>query len=127
MACFFNCTRLEFVDNEGDFSVKTLLIYLISIYQMSISGGLVMFFGEGCFKYPTCSEYAKEAIAKFGPIFGLGLFLRRVVSFGENPLNLFPALKPGLFTNLNIICYTPLWKRQKTNGPKKYIKNIDVS
>ena len=47
-------------------------VKLISIYQRYISSGL----GYHCKFYPTCSEYTKQAVDKYGIIKGniLGLF-----------------------------------------------------
>lgn len=47
-------------------------VKLINIYQKYISPGL----GHHCKFYPTCSEYTKQAVDKYGIIKGniLGLF-----------------------------------------------------
>lgn len=47
-------------------------VKLINIYQRYISSGL----GNHCKFYPTCSEYTKQAVDKYGIIKGniLGLF-----------------------------------------------------
>ena len=47
-------------------------VKLINIYQRYISSGL----GHHCKFYPTCSEYTKQAVDKYGIINGniLGLF-----------------------------------------------------
>jgi len=37
-----------------------------------------MIFGGGCRFYPTCSNYAKQAIERYGLIKGGGLALKRV-------------------------------------------------
>lgn len=41
-------------------------IFLIEIYQKHISAS----FGKRCIFYPTCSEYTKQAILKYGLIVG---------------------------------------------------------
>ncbi|MEG2602856.1 MAG: membrane protein insertion efficiency factor YidD [Carnobacterium sp.] len=41
-------------------------IKLIEFYQKQIS----VFFGKRCIYYPTCSEYTKQAIEKYGLIKG---------------------------------------------------------
>lgn len=61
-------------------SILKILIYmprklemlLIEFYQRHISKGL----GKRCIYYPTCSEYTKQAIDKYGIIRGnvLGIF-----------------------------------------------------
>ena len=50
-------------------------IGLILLYQYTLSG----FVGSHCRHQPTCSEYAYEAVARFGLIPGSWLALRRVV------------------------------------------------
>lgn len=47
-------------------------IYLIELYQKYISPSL----GKNCRFYPTCSEYTRQAVDKYGIIKGnlLGLF-----------------------------------------------------
>jgi hypothetical protein len=43
-----------------------LLKLTLSIYQTTLSLFLSTFFGRGCRYTPTCSEYAKDAITKYG-------------------------------------------------------------
>lgn len=50
------------------------LIWLIRAYQLAISPML----GNRCRFFPSCSEYAMEALEKHGPVRGLWLGLRRV-------------------------------------------------
>lgn len=40
---------------------------------------LRLVFGPGCRYQPTCSNYTKEAVEKYGPIKGLFLGLKRVL------------------------------------------------
>ena len=54
--------------------MKTILLALIRIYQLSFS----MLFGRGCRYLPTCSDYAREAIEKHGGRRGFLLALARV-------------------------------------------------
>jgi putative membrane protein insertion efficiency factor len=54
--------------------MKTLLRWLIRAYQYTLRPLL----GAHCRFYPSCSEYALEAIEKHGVIRGLGLAFRRV-------------------------------------------------
>lgn len=51
---------------------RKIEIKLIELYQKYISTGL----GHHCKYYPTCSEYTKQAVDKYGIIKGnvLGLF-----------------------------------------------------
>lgn len=46
---------------------KKIGIFLIEIYQRYISS----FFGKRCIFYPTCSEYTKQAIIKYGFLIGI--------------------------------------------------------
>ena len=51
------------------------LILPIRFYQVCISPLL----GPSCRFTPTCSEYARQAILKHGPIKGLGLAIWRIL------------------------------------------------
>lgn len=63
--------------------MNTLLSLLITIYQRVFSPdtgllrGLYPFRG-GCVMYPTCSEYMKLAIAKYGVLKGSALGILRI-------------------------------------------------
>ena len=54
---------------------KKVEIKLIEIYQKYISPGL----GNHCKFYPTCSEYTKQAVDKYGIIKGNILGLIRIM------------------------------------------------
>lgn len=58
--------------------MKTAIIYIINGYQKVISQPLRQLFGGGCRFYPTCSDYAKQAINKHGLIKGGGMAFRRI-------------------------------------------------
>lgn len=51
-----------------------LLIGLIRVYQIALSP----YFGSQCRFSPTCSEYAKEAVARHGALKGAWLAVRRI-------------------------------------------------
>lgn len=53
---------------------QRLLRGAIRIYQIALSP----YFGNQCRFYPTCSEYAMEAIAKHGALKGSWLAIRRI-------------------------------------------------
>ncbi|NTV94386.1 MAG: membrane protein insertion efficiency factor YidD [Thiobacillus sp.] len=53
---------------------QRLLIGAIRVYQIALSP----YFGSQCRFYPTCSEYAKEAVAKHGALKGAWLAVRRI-------------------------------------------------
>ncbi|MBP9688591.1 MAG: membrane protein insertion efficiency factor YidD [Bacteroidia bacterium] len=63
-------------------------IVLIKIYQVLISPYLP----NACRYTPTCSEYAKQAFIKYGPLKGFWLSLKRISSchpwggHGHDPL-----------------------------------------
>lgn len=54
--------------------MKKILIMLIEFYQKAISPYLP----RSCRFYPTCSQYAKEAIDRYGSLKGLILAIRRI-------------------------------------------------
>ncbi len=58
--------------------MKKLLLFLIKIYKKFISP-IFDFFGVKCKYYPTCSEYSKQAIEKYGCFKGILLSLKRVL------------------------------------------------
>ncbi len=55
--------------------MKALLIKVIEWYQGWISGLLK----PSCVFYPSCSEYTKQAIDKYGAIKGVFLGARRIL------------------------------------------------
>ena len=55
--------------------MKTLCIVLIRFYQLFISP----LFTPTCRFYPTCSQYAIEAIQKKGVLRGVWLAIKRIV------------------------------------------------
>lgn len=84
--------------------MKTLLLALIRIYQLSFS----MLFGRSCRYLPTCSDYASEAIEKHGAWRGFLLGLARVSRchpWGGDGFDPVPDIYEG-----------PVW-RQRKRGP----------
>ncbi|MCC6134890.1 MAG: membrane protein insertion efficiency factor YidD [Candidatus Contendobacter sp.] len=55
--------------------MRTVLIALIRVYQWLISPWL----GNHCRFYPSCSEYAREAIERYGAVRGVWLAIRRLL------------------------------------------------
>jgi putative membrane protein insertion efficiency factor len=51
---------------------------LINLYQNTFSRILSLLFGSGCRYNPTCSEYARLAVARHGILAGTFLALKRV-------------------------------------------------
>ena len=58
--------------------MKKICIYLIEFYQMNISK-ILEYKNIKCKYYPTCSEYTKQAIEKYGVIKGIGLGFIRIL------------------------------------------------
>ena len=55
--------------------LKNIFLALIWFYQSAISPWL----GPNCRYKPTCSEYARQAIVKYGPVKGSWLALKRIL------------------------------------------------
>ncbi len=64
--------------------MKKLLIWLITFYQKNISKWFKSK-NINCKFYPTCSEYTKQAIEKYGVFKGLFLGINRILKC--NPLS----------------------------------------
>jgi uncharacterized protein len=58
--------------------VRLMLIGLIRLYQFTLSGWL----GGQCRFYPSCSNYAAEAIARHGTLRGVALATWRLARCG---------------------------------------------
>ncbi|MDD5708755.1 MAG: membrane protein insertion efficiency factor YidD [Kiritimatiellae bacterium] len=56
------------------YSVGNVLVALIRVYQKCLSP----FLGENCRFYPSCSQYAIDAVRTHGSIVGLGYALWRL-------------------------------------------------
>jgi len=54
--------------------MKTVLLALLRGYQYVLRPML----GSNCRFYPSCSDYAREAIEQYGPLRGVWLAIRRV-------------------------------------------------
>ena len=54
--------------------MKSVFLVLIDGYRLLLSP----FFGTQCRFYPTCSAYAREAIAVHGPLRGSWLAVKRI-------------------------------------------------
>ena len=60
---------------QGDAAMKTALLFLIRFYRAAISP----LFPPSCRYVPTCSQYAMEAIGKYGAAKGGWLALKRIL------------------------------------------------
>jgi putative membrane protein insertion efficiency factor len=58
--------------------MKKIFTFSLAAYKNTLSWILKILFGGGCRFQPTCSEYAKESIERFGPFKGTSLALRRL-------------------------------------------------
>jgi putative membrane protein insertion efficiency factor len=54
--------------------MKTLLLLLLRAYKLGISP----FLGQNCRFYPSCSDYAAEAVREHGALHGSALAARRL-------------------------------------------------
>lgn len=72
--------------------MKKILIFLLKSYQKFISPMFQMV-GIHCKYYPSCSEYMKQAIERYGCVKGLYLGIKRLLRCnpfskgGYDPLN----------------------------------------
>lgn len=58
--------------------MKNVFLFFINFYKKYISQ-IFEYSGIRCKYYPTCSEYTKEAIQKYGTIKGSFLGLKRIL------------------------------------------------
>ncbi len=60
---------------KGRITIKYLILFFIRIYQYTLSPVM----GGACRFYPSCSEYAYEAVKRYGAIKGSILALKRIL------------------------------------------------
>ena len=71
-----------------------LLRGLVRLYQLGVSPYLPM----SCRYHPTCSDYARQALSRYGPVAGSWLALRRIArchpwgGHGHDPV---PTMAPN--------------------------------
>lgn len=58
--------------------MKKIFLLIIRLYKKFISP-ILSFFGFHCKYYPTCSEYTKQAIEKYGILKGSFLGAKRIL------------------------------------------------
>lgn len=58
--------------------MKRILIYFLNKYQKHISP-IIKSTGNNCKYYPSCSEYMKQAIEKYGCIIGVFKGIKRIL------------------------------------------------
>ena len=62
--------------------MKKVVTAIISLYQKTLSPDTGVFAfrpGTTCTFYPTCSEYTKQAVTKYGAIKGIFMGCRRIL------------------------------------------------
>ncbi len=59
--------------------IKNLIVRFIEFYQRIISPFISVYLGFNCRFYPSCSEYTKQAIRKYGLLRGFFLGLKRIL------------------------------------------------
>ena len=55
--------------------MKKICIFLINVYKKTLSPVI----GNSCRFTPTCSEYTKQAIEKYGVLKGIWLGIKRIL------------------------------------------------
>lgn len=60
---------------QGQYTMKFLLIGLIRVYRLLISP----LFPPSCRFQPTCSQYALDAVERFGSIRGSWMAIKRIL------------------------------------------------
>lgn len=59
--------------------MKNILLFILTFYKRFISSFIVSLFGPSCRHQPTCSEYAYQAIEKYGVFKGGILAVKRIL------------------------------------------------
>jgi len=75
----------------GGTPVRWVMLALIRLYQLTLSGWL----GGQCRFYPSCSQYAREAIKIHGAWRGSGLATWRILRCGPFTGGGFDPVRPG--------------------------------
>jgi uncharacterized protein len=60
---------------QNTFTMKFLVLDLLSVYKMFLSP----FLPQACRFEPTCSDYARQAVEKYGAMRGTWMGLRRIL------------------------------------------------
>jgi uncharacterized protein len=85
-------TRLRAALRVGGAPARFLLISLIHLYRLTLGAML----GGQCRFYPSCSDYAEEAIRSRGAVQGSLFALWRIARCGPlTPGGIDPAPRPG--------------------------------
>jgi putative membrane protein insertion efficiency factor len=80
VAAFGRKPHSPFLQSGGLPTAATILIFLIRVYQLTLSPALTLLFGPaaGCRFTPTCSQYAMEAVRARGAVAGSWLAAKRI-------------------------------------------------
>jgi putative membrane protein insertion efficiency factor len=54
--------------------MRQVLVFFIRVYQRASK-----YMPKVCRYYPSCSEYAAQAILRYGPVKGVGMAARRIL------------------------------------------------
>ena len=71
----YNSNKMDYAKDNVGMMLKKIIIFLISGYRRLISP----LFPPSCRFQPTCSQYAMEAIEKFGAFRGSWLAIKRIL------------------------------------------------
>ena len=91
--------------------MRSLTILLINLYKTFISSPLKFIFGSGCRFIPTCSDFTRQAVQRYGVIKGGWLGVKRFVKCnpwgecGYDPVEVnskHEARNPKQYLNPNI-------------------------
>lgn len=58
--------------------MNTIINFLLKLYK-TVFSPIFHFMGSECKFYPTCSEYTKQAIEKYGIMKGIWLGIKRIL------------------------------------------------
>ena len=75
--------------------MKKMFVFLINVYKKYFAVLLMYIFGKGCRFQPSCSQYAKKAIEKYGVFRGALLSAGRLLRchpFGNTGYDPVPDL-----------------------------------
>lgn len=84
--------------------MKRLLLKLIYIYQIT-----PLHSHSRCKYYPTCSNYSKEAISRYGTFRGIWLTLKRILRcnwFFKGGIDLVPTLNTTCKSKKKVVKFT---------------------
>ena len=128
--------KIVYILKEINTYLSKLCIYLIRFYQKYISP----LKGPTCRFYPTCSEYTKQAIIRFGVFKGGILGIKRIVKChplnegGYDPVYGARPLKRYIQKNVDTLVAVPFngylfkqWKDGVTDNPRAVVLTQDTT